>query len=228
MSRPVVYLGPTLTAEEARQILDADYRGPVEQGDVHRALATDPPPAIGIIDGCWGSGPTVWHLEIRCALHRGVRVYGAASLGALRAAELTGFGMVGVGRVYEAFRSGELEDDDEVAIAHAGAEDGYRPGSAAMVDIRATVAAAVRDGEIDAGKADRIVKGAKARHFADRTWPYALPRVFLKAEDARRMLARMREDPAEPPTGLPPWEPTDFWFDAWERDTGQEAVDGQG
>lgn len=226
MTRPVVYLGPTLTVEEARGILDADYRGPVEQGDVHRALATDPPPAIGIIDGCWGSGPTVWHLEIRYALQRGVRVYGAGSLGALRAVELDGFGMVGVGHVYDAFRSGQLEDDDEVAVAHAGPEHGYQPGSAAMVDIRATLSAAVRGGTIDAAKADRIARGAKARHFADRTWPYGLPRVFLKAEDARRMLARMRDDPDEPPTGLPPWEPTDFWVEAWERDTGQEVRDG--
>jgi hypothetical protein len=227
VSRPVVYLGPTLPVEEARAILDADYRGPVEQGDVHRALLDreDPPPAIGIVDGFWGSVPTVWHLELMYAMSLGIRCYGAGSLGALRAAELAEVGMVGVGLVYEAFRTGRLEDDDEVAVAHAGVEDGYRPLSAPMVDLRATVAAAVRAGTIDAVRADKIVTAAKTRHFADRVWPYSLPRVSIKAEDARALLARMREDLAHPEPWEAPavWEPTDFWVEAWERDTGQEV-----
>ena len=43
---------------------------------------------------------------------------GASSMGALRAAELSQFGMVGIGEVYQAFKLGRLEDDDEVAIVH--------------------------------------------------------------------------------------------------------------
>ena len=57
---------------------------------------------------------------------------GAGSIGALRAAELEAFGMVGEGRIFEAYRSGVLEpydtpfeDDDEVAVVHAPAELGY-------------------------------------------------------------------------------------------------------
>ena len=45
-------------------------------------------------------------------------------MGALRAAELHAFGMRGVGRIFEAFRDGELEDDDEVAVVHGPAEPG--------------------------------------------------------------------------------------------------------
>ena len=48
-------------------------------------------------------------------------------MGALRAAELHVFGMVGVGRVFELFRDGLLEDDDEVAVAHGPADSGYQP-----------------------------------------------------------------------------------------------------
>jgi hypothetical protein len=222
----VVYVGPTLPVEEARAILDATYLDPVQQGDVHRLLAQEPlPEAIGIVDALWGTVPTVWHCELRYAMHRGVRCYGAGSLGALRAAELAEVGMVGVGTVYEAFHAGRLEDDDEVALAHGGVEDGWRPLSAAMVDLRATVAAAVSAGQIDATRADTIVRAAKARHFAERTWPYSLPRVSVKAEDARAMLARMRNDLArgEPWTTPAPWEPTDAWAEAWERDTGTEV-----
>jgi len=226
--RVVVYLGPTLPVAEARSILDATYLDPVQQGDVHRVLAHDPlPAAIGIVDGLWGTVPTVWLCELRYALHRGVRCYGAGSLGALRAVELADEGMVGVGTVYAAFQAGGLEDDDEVAVAQAGVEDGWRAASAAMVDIRATLAAAVRARAIEAGKADRIVRAAKRRHFADRMWPEGLERVSVKAEDARAMLVRMRDDLARdvPPWWGPvAWEPTDAWVEAWERDTGLEAA----
>ena len=74
-------------------------------GEARRGLraALDPPRDIGIIDGYFEATPTVWHKEILWAMTQGIHVYGAASIGALRAAELHDFGMVGIGRVYEAF-----------------------------------------------------------------------------------------------------------------------------
>ena len=118
-SRLVVFLGPTLPHDDARDVLDAEYRRPAAQGDVLRVGA---PPAEGHrpIDGVFERVPAVWHKEILFALSEGVHVYGAASMGALRAAELDAFGMRGVGTVYRAYADGVLEDDDEVAVAHAG------------------------------------------------------------------------------------------------------------
>ena len=63
-------------------------------------------------------------------------------MGALRAAELHTFGMRGVGRIFEAFRDGEVEDDDEVAVVHGPAELGYLVLSEPMFNIRATLARA--------------------------------------------------------------------------------------
>ena len=114
---------------------------PVAQGDVYRA-ALSRPRAIGIIDGYFSGAPSVWHKEILWAMSEGVPVFGAASMGALRAAELHEFGMRGIGRIFEAFRDGVLEDDDEVAVVHGPAEIGYLPASEAMVNIRATLALA--------------------------------------------------------------------------------------
>ena len=45
----------------------------------------------------------------------------------------------GVGRIFEAYRDGELEDDDEVAVIHGPAETGYVALSEAMVNIRRTL-----------------------------------------------------------------------------------------
>jgi len=75
---------------------------------VLRALV-DRPRVIGIVDGYFERVPAVWHKEILWAMSRGVHVLGAASMGALRAAELHPFGMVGVGAIFEGFRDGELD-----------------------------------------------------------------------------------------------------------------------
>src|SRR4051794_12155361 len=119
-----VFTGPTLSPEAARAELDAAYLPPVSQGDVYR-VALQRPWAIGIIDGYFERVPAVWHKEILWAMSRGIHVFGSASMGALRAAELAPFGMVGIGEIFEAYQSGTLEDDDEVAVAHGYAETGY-------------------------------------------------------------------------------------------------------
>ena len=83
--KSVVFLGPTLSVEDARRELDALYLPPVAQGDVYR-IARQKPFAIGIVDGVFDRRPAVWHKEILWALAQGVHVLGAASMGALRAA----------------------------------------------------------------------------------------------------------------------------------------------
>lgn len=139
MSSPViVFLGPSLPVSEARRVLSADYRPPVAQGDVLKAV-TEGPAAIAIIDGYFENVPAVWHKEILFALSKGIPVLGAASMGALRAAELHAFGMEGVGAIFDAFADGRLEDDDEVAVTHGPAELGYPVLSEAMVNIRRTL-----------------------------------------------------------------------------------------
>ncbi|HLE83613.1 MAG TPA: TfuA domain-containing protein, partial [Thermoanaerobaculia bacterium] len=136
-----IFCGPTLTSGEGAAELDAVFLPPAAQGDVYRATL-ERPWGIGIVDGYFERLPAIWHKEILWALSRGVHVFGSASMGALRAAELAAFGMEGVGAVFEAFRDGELEDDDEVAVLHGPAESDYRGVTDAMVDIRATLAAA--------------------------------------------------------------------------------------
>lgn len=136
-----IFTGPTLPADEGRRHLDAHFLPPAAQGDVYRA-AREKPVAIGIIDGYFDRVPSVSHKEILWAMAQGVHVLGAASMGALRPAELSLFGMEGVGAVYESYASTALVADDEVAVAHAVAEDGYRPLSEALVNIRATLRAA--------------------------------------------------------------------------------------
>jgi hypothetical protein len=209
-----VFTGPTLSATDAAAELDAHYLPPVAQGDVYRA-ALRSPQAIGIIDGYFERVPSVWHKEILWALSQGIHVLGAASMGALRAVELAPFGMRGVGWIYEAYRSGRLEADDEVAVVHGPEESGYRISSEALVNVQRTLERAEREGVISGTTRAAVVRAARELYYPDRTYPRFLAdaeragaarseldalrawlpsgRVDQKRDDAIAMLREMRE-----------------------------------
>ena len=166
-----IFLGPTLAVETARQELDAIYLPPAAHGDIYRATLRQPPPrAIGLIDGYFRQQPAVRHKEILWAMSQGIHVFGAASMGALRAAELADFGMNGVGRIFESLRDGTIEDDDEVAVDHGPAEVNYLALNDAMVDIRVTFAAAVAEGIVEKATESALVGIAKQLFFTERTY----------------------------------------------------------
>lgn len=198
MQPVTVFLGPTLAHEEARDLLDAEYLAPAAHGDVLRA-ALRRPRAIVLVDGVFERTPAVWHKEILFALSEGVHVYGAASMGALRAAELDVFGMRGIGAVYRDYAEGVIEDDDEVAVAHADAVYGFRAASDAMVDVRATIAAAISAGVVSDHTAASILARVKATFYADRVLAAALDRDDAEHERLRGWLGegwvhRKRDD----------------------------------
>lgn len=167
--RVVVFAGPSIPAVAAAAIADFDYRPPAAQGDVTRAVWAGAH-VIGLIDGYFESVPAVWHKEILFALSSGVHVFGAASMGALRAAELDSFGMRGVGRIYEWYASGALDADDEVALVHGPAEMDYASLSEPLVNVRATLDSAVSSGELSAASAASVLSAAKGIFYKDRTW----------------------------------------------------------
>jgi len=164
-----VFLGPTLAHAEASARLDADLRGPAALGDVHGAVRRGSR-TILLVDGLFETVRTVWHKELLWALAQGVSVVGAASLGALRAVELEPFGMIGVGEVFHAYRTGLIEDDAEVAVLHGPAELGWRPLTLALVDVRATLAAAAAQGVLTSRDGDLLLQAATCLHYKDRGW----------------------------------------------------------
>jgi hypothetical protein len=169
----VIFVGPTLPAADilaAFEHLDLDLTilPPAEQGDILRLLDRLPD-AIGMIDGQFFHAPAVLHREIMLALEQGARVLGAASIGALRAAELDVFGMEGVGAVYRLYRSGKHDGDDEVAVMHTAASDGYRHLTEALVTIRHNLGRAQQQGVISGRSAAQVVAALKRLHFTRRT-----------------------------------------------------------
>jgi hypothetical protein len=167
--RAVIFAGPSLPPSIRSSDPALEWYPPVRQGDVYRA-AQSRPAIIGITDGYFEVTPTVWHKEILWAMAQGIHVYGSASIGALRAAELCPFGMAGVGRVFAAYRDGILTDDDEVAVLHGPEELDYPSVTEAMVNIRATLDKAVADGVLDCWLVARLTEIGKALFYKERSW----------------------------------------------------------
>jgi hypothetical protein len=172
----VVFCGPTLRAEDVEQELAAQVRPPAARGDLLEA-ALSRPAAIGLIDGYFSQVPAVWHKEILWAMSEGIAIFGSASMGALRAAELAHFGMIGVGEIFEQYQSGELEDDDEVAVTHADAAHGFRPLSEPLVNVRATLRAAVASSVIASSTGASLLSLAKALGYQHCSYPLLLARA---------------------------------------------------
>jgi hypothetical protein len=191
----VVFTGPTLSGDAVRSIIDADVdvdvRPPAARGDVLRA-ALRKPAAIGLIDGYFAHVPAVWHKEILWAMSEGVHVFGAASMGALRAAELSSFGMEGTGVVFQRFVTGDYIDDDEVAVVHGSSDDGFRALSDAMVNVRETVHAAAREGIISEATALALRDTAKALPYAERCYPRILELAAARLAARQVELAAFR------------------------------------
>jgi hypothetical protein len=194
----VAFLGPSLPAGEAR----CTVLPPAQKGDVWRALTRLRPDSIALIDGVFESAPSVWHHEILDALDAGVLVYGGASMGAVRAAELHSRGMRGVGRIFEWYRDGRIIDDSEVALLHADAEHGFRPLTVPLVNVRWAAECAQRAGILGSMEAHALVTSAARMFYQERTWPRLLEVLSatartrwegfevpdLKADDARQTL----------------------------------------
>jgi hypothetical protein len=164
-----VFAGPTIAKSDITKCLDAVVLPPVAMGDLYQ-IATLQPQAIGIIDGYFDGRPSVWHKEILWAMAQGIPVFGASSMGALRAAELHTFGMRGIGRIFEAFADGTLEDDDEVAMHHGPAETGYITLSEPMVNIRATLDKALKQNIVTPDTEASLTALAKNQYYPQRSW----------------------------------------------------------
>jgi hypothetical protein len=190
----VVFLGPTLPVATARKLLRARYLPPARQGDVFRVLPSRPG-VIVLIDGVFEAVPSVWHHELRAALASGVHVIGASSMGALRAAELHGEGMLPVGRIAGSYVSGARTDDADVVLLHGDADSRYQALTVPLVNVEATLSRAVRGRVLSRLEASAFIERARGVFYKQRTWR-ALVHATPSWSEARRaeILAWLRSN----------------------------------
>jgi hypothetical protein len=185
----VLFAGPSLAkgSRDLQQLPAIIVRGPAARGDVARA-ALEGANAIGIVDGVFEDTMSVWHKEILFALFSGIAVGGAASMGALRAAECAAFGMVGIGSVCKRYQTGDLTDDADVAQIHAPAELGYQPLSEPWVNIEPTLDKMKCEGLITIDELQALSKTARQLHFKERTYCQILESASLMSIERRQKL----------------------------------------
>lgn len=167
LTEVLIFAGSSISHEDAAKVLDVTYWPPISRGDIERAVQQGYR-TIGIIDGIFFSRAAVAHKEIIKAIKAGITVVGGCSMGALRASELDVHGMIGVGRVYEWYRDGVIEDDDEVAVTTY--PDTFEPVSSPMVNIRETLKSASKEGIISEEECELITSLAKSTHYTERSY----------------------------------------------------------
>lgn len=170
MKKPIVYLGPTLRREEAVKILDADYRDPAKKGDfLMLSQDSDEKKYVGFIDGVFLHDYPPPPIEVyHLATRKNIELLGASSLGALRAVELEKFGMKGIGKIFELYKSGIINADDEVAVTFVSGSNILQ--SEAMIDIRFNLFLAYKKGIITNDTKKRFAKIAKGIYFPFRNY----------------------------------------------------------
>ena len=185
MKKIIVYLGLSIQEDEAKTILDADYRPPVKRGDILKAIA-EKPDVIGIIDGVFHHSPAVAHKEIMKALDKGITVVGGSSMGALRASELDDLGMVGIGYVYKAYRSGAITSDDDVALSFDPVNQ--VPISEALVNVDYKLDLAVKEGIITEDEKNNIHNIAKDIYYPKRSYQNIFSKVEMEDKKKTKLI----------------------------------------
>ncbi|MET7944388.1 TfuA domain-containing protein [Streptomyces sp. NPDC005302] len=175
-----VYCGPTLGPDDPVLAHPAvRWLAPARHGDFFDPVIADTDTVV-LVDGVYHQAPAVRHKELLALMARGVRVIGAASIGALRAAELHQFGVEGVGAVFELYRSGRLTADDEVAVGQDPVDG--RALTWPLVNLRHVLGLAAAAGVLPPGPrpVDRLLDELRGVYYAQRT-PAAVRAVCRRA-----------------------------------------------
>jgi hypothetical protein len=184
-----VFCGPSLPPEDRIPVEGISYLRPAARGDIARAAASFD--NLLLIDGVFHHDLAPSPAECYRAARR-VRCFGAASLGALRAAECRSHGFVPLGIIARWYICEVIDGDDEVAVAVDPRTQSAL--SVASVNVRHVARLALRRDIIARPQADRLIAQAREVFYADRTWEGVLALAPAKDRAALKALAEQHGD----------------------------------
>ncbi|MCW2931579.1 MAG: hypothetical protein JWM19_2541 [Actinomycetia bacterium] len=164
-----IFVGPSISAHDRagwEGLNGVRLHAPVRRGDL-LALDGGRDDQVLIIDGEFGQSLAVAVTEIRELARRGTWIGGASSMGALRAVECAPLGVTRFGWVAEAYASGTVVSDAEVALIYD--PETYQPLSVPLVNIRWLTGQLAGDGALDQTDATLALAIAGRVHYRDRS-----------------------------------------------------------
>jgi hypothetical protein len=164
--KTVLFIGTSVLAHEIPGSTEFEIHPPVKRGDLEKLQLSEADSVI-IVDGEFGQNLSVSPKEILKLLERNITVYGASSMGALRAVELNMYGMIGSGWVYRAYQSGAVTRDDEVALLYHPAN--YTPLTVPLINIRYWLSKLLEIKALTALQANKILHRLGKLYFGDRS-----------------------------------------------------------
>lgn len=198
MVKIIVYAGLSIHFDEAREILDSKddieviYNRPIKRGDLNLALK-EHPDIIAIIDGVFHQNSAVGHKEILSVMNSGVKVFGASSMGALRASELDTLGMVGIGYVYNQYASGEVESDDDVAVMLDS--ESLQALSEPLINMKYVFTNAVDANIINESEKEELLNITKKTYYPKRNYAQTLSESLLDNDKKDSLIDFIRQSP---------------------------------
>ncbi len=158
----MIFIGPSLPQAAAQTILDADYRPPLQAGDLDRLPDFA---EVGIIDGMLEPAVRLPLVEAKRSMERGIQLFGAASTGALLATELEPLGMIGVGRVYSFLCTLAEEKEDLIVVRQT--TDTFTARTVPLVNV---VLGLLEGGRIKPIEVATLIESLREIPLEDRSW----------------------------------------------------------
>lgn len=161
-----VYAGPSLPTGRRPTSPGIRWYPPAGRGDLDRVDAPKGA-TIVLVDGYMIHNHPPSPTEVYRLVQRGYTVWGCASLGALRAAELRDHGVQGFGWVYDRVVDRTITYDDElVAVLDPRTDTAV---TLFLVNIRYGLEQLTASGRVDERQAEYVVARLSSVHFAQRT-----------------------------------------------------------
>lgn len=184
-----VFAGPSLPPADRIAHSGLTYLPPAGRG--HMLQAAQQYDAVLLIDGVFhqdlAPAPKEVYAATRCA-----QLFGASSMGALRAAECARYGMVPLGIIARWYTSGFIDGDDEVALLIDPRTQTAL--TVPMVNVRYVSWLARRRGLLSSDEVTGIYERSRAVFYMERTWDDVYRTVPERARSAFRDLAERHGD----------------------------------
>jgi len=191
MNLPIVFLGPSLKLTKARKIINAEFKPPAKKGDFIKLSLMSDIRKIVLIDGVFLQEYPPTPIEVFQVIRKSnFKVYGASSIGALRAVELEKFGMEGIGKIFELYKKDIINSDDEIAVTF---DSDYNLISEAMIDIRYNFFLAWKRQIIDKETKQIMIKLAKRIYFPYRSYDNIIEKSLDLFPSRRKFILKFKD-----------------------------------